>query len=635
MTETERRYCATRRELLSVVTFVKQFHPYLLGRHFKLRTDHGSLVWLKNFKEPEGQLARWLERLQQYDFTIIHRRGRKHCNADAMSRIPCSQCGRSEPNLNEEELSCISMVVGEATEGGECTMRKLQLEDSEIGPLLLAMEAGVKPEHHTVQSYTIGGRRLFQLWDQLYVHKDILWRRFESKDGRESIAQLVVPRAARESILKEIHNSLTSAHLGEQKTLSRLKERFYWPGHYNDVTDWCKRCVVCSRRKSPVPKNQAALQPVKAGYPLQIVATDILGPLPKSQNGNMYVLVASDYFTRWAEAYAIPNQEAETVAKKLTNEMFCRFSIPEQLHSDQGRQFESKLVSEMCKVLKICKTRTTPYHPQGDGLVERFNRTLISMLATATADHSLDWEECLPKVCFAYNTSVQTSTGYTPFYLMFGRQAKLPVDLMYGMDNTPDVELPEYVGNLKRTLQKAYEVAREHIGEKQQFQKELYNQKVHGLPFCVGDLVWLYSPAVTKGRSKKLHLPWDGPYRVIKRLSDANYRIQATMGRRRRLVVHFNRLKKCSSDVEAHGTRTGSEAGLTDKGLQEAAKLPLPPGNALELVDDDGNEMVVPQEIQEEEHPDAQPQEAADPTQAGADNARRYPLRNRRPPDYF
>ena len=119
--------------------------------------------------------------------------------------------------------------------------------------------------------------------------------------------------------------------------------------------------------------------------------------------------------------------------------MFCLFSIPEQLYSDQGRQFESKLVSEMCKVLKICKTHTKPYHPQGDGLVQGFNRTLISMLATATADHSLDWKECLSKVCFAYNTNVQASTGYAPFYLMFGRQAKLPVDLMYGMDNTPDM----------------------------------------------------------------------------------------------------------------------------------------------------------------------------------------------------
>ena len=104
---------------------MKQFHPYLLGHHFKLRTGHGSFVWLKNFKEPEGQLAHWLERLEQYDFTIIHHRDRKHCNADAMSRIPCSLSGRSEPNLNEEELSCISMVVGEATEGGECTLRKL------------------------------------------------------------------------------------------------------------------------------------------------------------------------------------------------------------------------------------------------------------------------------------------------------------------------------------------------------------------------------------------------------------------------------------------------------------------------------------------------------------------------------
>ena len=238
------------------------------------------------------------------------------------------------------------------------------------------------------------------------------------------------------------------------------------------------------------------------------------------------------------------------------------------------------------------------------------------MLATATADHSLDWEECLPKVCFAYNTSVQASTGHTPFYLMFGRQAKLLVGLMYSLENTQEVDLPEYIANLKRTFQKAYEIAREHIGEKQQFQKELYNQKVHGLPFCIGDLVWLYVPAVTKGRLKKLHLPWDGPYRVIKRLSDVNYCIQATMGRRRRLVVHFNRLKKCSSVMEAHDSRTGNEDLSTDKEPQEPTKLPVPPDRVLMLVDDEeGDEMVAPQG---ERLPDAQPprQEAVDLPQA-------------------
>ncbi len=151
------------------------------------------------------------------------------------------------------------------------------------------------------------------------------------------------------------------------------------------------------------------------------------GPLPTR---NSYILVIADYFTRWIEAYAIPNQEAQAVALKLTDKWFCRFSVPEQLHSDQakGRQFESDVIASICKLLRILKTRTTPYHLQSDGLVKRANRTLLSMLAICTKEHPSDWETHLRKVCLAYNTSM---TGYTPFYLMFGRQAWLPVDVMY------------------------------------------------------------------------------------------------------------------------------------------------------------------------------------------------------------
>ena len=157
-----------------------------------------------------------------------------------------------------------------------------------------------------------------------------------------------------------------------------------------------------------------------------------MGPLPETQDGCKYVLVAIDHFTRWAEVYAIKNQEATTVSKKLVDEMFCRFSPPEQLHSDQGRQFESELLAEMCSLLKVRKSHTTPYHPQGNGMVERFNRTLLSMLATVTHDHPGDWEQHIRKVCLAYNSSVHSATGFSPFFLMFGREAKLPVDLMYG-----------------------------------------------------------------------------------------------------------------------------------------------------------------------------------------------------------
>ena len=138
---------------------------------------------------------------------------------------------------------------------------------------------------------------------------------------------------------------------------------------------------------------------------------DILSPFPESVQGNRYILVVSDYFTRWVEAYGIPNQETTTVAHKIVEEFFFRFGLPEQLHSDQGRNFESEVVCEVCKILEIAKTRTTPYHPLSDGLVERLNRTLLNMLAMATADHPSQWKCHLRSLCMAYNTSIQSTTG--------------------------------------------------------------------------------------------------------------------------------------------------------------------------------------------------------------------------------
>ena len=172
------------------------------------------------------------------------------------------------------------------------------------------------------------------------------------------------------------------------------------------------------------------MQIITAGYPTQVMVVDLLGPLPESKNGNHYMLVIGDYFSRWMEASPVPNQEASTVAEKLVDEVFLRFSPPEQLHSDQGQHLNQTM--EVCKLLHINKTRTTPYHPQCDGLVEWFNRTLLHMLATCTEDHPGDWEQHIRKVCLAYNVSVHPSTGFLPFYLMFGRQAKLPIDLIYG-----------------------------------------------------------------------------------------------------------------------------------------------------------------------------------------------------------
>ena len=211
----------------------------------------------------------------------------------------------------------------------------------------------------------------------------------------------------KEDVLRDLHEGVIRGHLGEDKTFERVKERFYWPGYYNEVSNWVKTCSSCASRTTPNPKNRAPLQSVKVGYPMQLVATDILGPFPESNAGNSYILVVGHYFTIWMEAYPIPNKEATTIAKKLMEEFFFCFSPPEQLHSDQGRQFESELIAEICKLLGIKTTHTTSYHPQSDGLVERYNRTLLSMLATMATKNPFDWESHLRPLCLAVYTRLQ------------------------------------------------------------------------------------------------------------------------------------------------------------------------------------------------------------------------------------
>ncbi|KAL5510330.1 hypothetical protein EMCRGX_G005859 [Ephydatia muelleri] len=211
----------------------------------------------------------------------------------------------------------------------------------------------------------------------------------------------------------------------------------------------------------PAPKRKAYLQSIQVGYPMLIVSVDIMGPLPITDEGNKYVLVVMDYFPRWAEAYPTKNQEATTVARKLVDEMFCRFSPLEQLHSDQGRQFESELIER-----------------------NLFNRTLLDMLATTAHNHPSDLY--IRKVCLAYNSSSHSTIGFSPFFLMFGHEVKLPVDLMYGSNPQEQTTAIEYVQKLKDGLRDAYSQVHELCEAEHKRQKSLYDEKVHvnkhGLP---------------------------------------------------------------------------------------------------------------------------------------------------------
>ena len=164
---------------------------------------------------------------------------------------------------------------------------------------------------------------------------------------------------------------------------------------------------------------------------MERIALDLLGPLPTTRHGNIHILVVFDYFTCWREAYALPNKEAATVARTLVNEWICRFGVLDAIHSDQGANFEGHLFTEVGKLLGVEKTRTTPYHPQLDGLVEWMNRTLLMMLSIRAQEEER-WDELLPELLMAYRASFHDTTKFTPFYFMFGREIHLPIGVMFG-----------------------------------------------------------------------------------------------------------------------------------------------------------------------------------------------------------
>lgn len=432
-------------------------------------------------------------------------------------------------------------------------LRRKQLQDSDISPLLRWKEKGVdRPTWEMVSSESRATKAYWNQWERLELSKGVLYRRWESDEGDSSMLQLIVPKSLRPDVLKLLHDAKSAGHLGVAKTLGRVRQRFYWHRCSQTVRDWCRKCDVCAASKRPQRRPRAAMKSYNVGAPMERIALDVLGPLPETDNGNKYVLVVADYFTKWTEAYAIPNQLAITVAEKVVDEMISRFGVPLQIHSDQGRNFESAVFKEMCTLLGIEKTRTTPLHPQSDGMVERYNRTLESMMAKFTSENQRDWDTHLPLLMMSYRTAVHETTGCTPSMLMLGREAALPVDLLIGQpqqDSERITSHSDYVEKLSQRIDTVHEFARKHLKHETERQKRYYDHRgVRQNRFKRGDAVWLHNPKRKKGKSPKLqNNVYDGPFLVTKKIDDVTYRIQKG-AKSRPTVVHHNRLKSYEGD---------------------------------------------------------------------------------------
>lgn len=444
----------------------------------------------------------------------------------------------------------------------------------------------MRPPWEEVTALSLATKGLWSKFERLRLADGVLQRAWKESATGEERWQVVVPKALREAVLQSTHGGVGTGHFGVTKTLRRLRQGFYWGQHKRDVEDFCRRCDNCTARKGPPGRSHAQLQQFPVGAPMERVGVDVVGPFPTTDSGNRWVLTAMDYFTKWPEAYALPDQEAETIVDALTAGMFSRFGAAESIHSDQGRNFESRVFATMCERLGMHKTRTTPLHPQSDGLVERFNKTLGQQLAIVSSKHQRDWDKHLPMVLMACRSAVQDSTSCTPALLMLGREIRTPAEMAFGrpLDSPHVPPGPEYARRLQDRLETAHTFAREQLVNAGVRQKRNYDVHTRGRHFVAGELVWVYSPLRKKGRCPKLDSHWVGPCSVLERVGEVVYRVQLPP-RGRKVALHRDRLApyRGASSPQTPGTPTIPLSGNdilqapTLRCRRQGSRQPTPP----------------------------------------------------------
>ena len=548
----QRRYCTTRREMLAAVVMCTHFRSYLRGSTFTLRTDHSSLRWLQKFKNEDGMLARWFLLLGQFSVTLEYRPGALHNNADGMSR-QCGQCKRPDcpvsatdlPTTDDDTPSLLvdqpfaTSEMGDSMDADllpECSGETWvasalieELTDDLPAPGVgddLVSDTARDEMLQTVRSWVVSGVAppwsecaglspelrswRLQVGNIKLDSEGRLWRR---RSPPAVGSQLVIPVTKRQGFIREFHDSLFAGHLGITRTVYRLLDRVYWPGLREDVRTYIRSCTICIARKSPCPRK-VPMGHVAVGHRWERVAMDLLDMSVTTPRGNRYVLVIVDCFTRWTEAFPLPDKTAQSVADAFFTKVVCRFGMPAVIHSDQGREFENKILQELCLIGGSHKTRTAPYHPESDGMVERFNRTLLMMLAMFAGKFRDDWDDLLPAVMMAYRSSVHESTGYSPYRLMFGEECTLPMDIGLPREQSQGQEelTSPYALWVRDSLEEAYDQVRLHSGQAVQRQKRLYDRRAVKRIFSLGDWVMrYYAPA----KKCKLDSPWTGPYLVV------------------------------------------------------------------------------------------------------------------------
>lgn len=488
----ETRYTTSEKECLAVVWGIRKMRAFLEGYYFTVVTDHQALKWLNSVKNPSGRLARWALELQQYDFEIKYNNGKQNVVADELSRNP---------------------VYATDSEEGDWYKKKLR-------------EINRNPEEN--EDYRIQENKLY---------KKITNTAYGVKLNPESEWKLCAPKQERDTILRENHDEPKAGHLGTSKTLTRVAQRYYWPGMFRDVAKYVRKCITCQTHKPSQERRPGLMHIRNAEQPWEIVSTDLIGPLPRSSQGYNWIIVFHDKFSKWTEIRPLRTATSNTVSKALKECIIMRYGCPKALLTDNGKQFTSKQFENELQKYGIDHRLTAPYTPQSNP-TERVNRTLETMIATYVSTNHKKWDEYLSELNFAINTSKQESTRYTPAFLLFGRELRIPGD----KNRLPTPSIRD-----KEKTEELYELVRTYQNKASTHQKHHYDKQRREWGPRINDLVlkrdFPLSDA-SKSFCAKLAPKYIGPYKIIEQKSPVIYVLQDQSNTRKTRTAHVKDLKE-------------------------------------------------------------------------------------------
>jgi hypothetical protein len=570
LSKSQQKWSIIEKETYSLVLSVQFFRPYLYGQSFTIYSDHAPLKFINSAQMKNSRVQRWATIISESGANVKYITGKANSRADFLSRLrTCPVPGKDiktiEAKLNANVINTDQLPKHKQSKPSADSVHEWEYDFRPSLPFPdIDLEQAQKHDpvlSDIIQQLVNGDSQEIKKSSHIMLDDGILYY----IDRDESLL-LEIPQTFQQQLIEEIHSGFCGAHCGRDRTFNKMRARYHWPGMTKDIYQFLSKCIPCNTAnlQQIEPPLQESTMPQ---FPFETIAIDTCGPYPRAESGNSYIITVVDLFTGYIETIPVVDKTSTTVAKVLMEHIIPRHGTPRSLVTDNGLEYCNEIVNKLSETFKIHRIRTSIYTPQANGKVERTHRLLVSFLSKLKPQEKLKWDVFLPSFCAAHNSSKSQSSGFSPFFLLYGRDMLLPVDTLLA-HRTKYLGEDYFPQSLER-MHTTFRLVRRHIKEQTNRNKKYHDKKanVKEIKFKVGEAVYFKNYE----RQTKLDSKWVPYYRIIKQRSPSSFVIK-------------DQISGAIKNVHAKDLRHATDSELWDKTIPvpdnvRKTRLVVPPSS--------------------------------------------------------